>query len=217
MAWAGRDPTAKIQYSNQEGKEMEAIKKAVLAMLVMLGVASVVDGALAAEGQAQNPQAHRDPAQSSPAQNGPDIAAARHFLESLYVNYRADGEGVPNQTVKEADVYEPSLLALMHANQQAAGDGEVGYLDGDPLCDCQDFDIRAMKLVITPDGKNQLVATVSFHNIDRDTAVHLKLRFTPHGWRVADVISTDSHGGTVSLRAALAQNTLELTRDSSAH
>jgi hypothetical protein len=191
---------------------MEAIRKAVLATVFVLGVVSVVDSALAAEDQAKS-----DPAQSSPAQNGPDIASARQFLESLYVNYRGDGEGVPNQTVKEADVYDPSLLALMHANQQAAGDGEVGYLDGDPLCDCQDFDIRAVKLAFTPDGEYQLVATVSFHNLDRDTTVHLKLRFTPRGWRVADVISTDDHGGSVSLRAALAQNTLELKRNAAAH
>jgi hypothetical protein len=192
---------------------MEGIRKLILATLVMLAATSVVGSAMAAAGQPPNPQTQRDPAQSSPASSGPDITAARQFLESLYANYRVDGEGVPNQTVKEADVYDPSLVVLMHANQQAAGDGEVGYLDGDPLCDCQDFDIRAVKLDFKVVGKNQLVATVVFHNLDRDTTLRLALRFSSSGWRVSDVLSASGD----SLRAALQKSTLEFKRKSAAH
>jgi hypothetical protein len=213
MARAGRATIAKVRYSKQGLNEMEVIRKAILATLVMLGTTSVMGSTMAAAGQSQNPQARRDPAQSSPASSGPDIAAARQFLESLYANYRVDGEGVPNQTVKETDIYDPSLLVLMHANQQAAGDGEVGYIDGDPLCDCQDFDIRAVKLDFKAVGKNQLVATVVFHNLDRDTKLRLALRFTSRGWRVADVISA-SDG---SLREGLQKSTLELKRNGAAH
>jgi hypothetical protein len=213
MARAGRATIAKVRYSKQGLNEMEVIRKAILATLVMLGTTSVVGSAMAAAGQSQNPQAQRGPAQSSPASSGPDVSGARQFLEGLYANYRVDGEGVPNQTVKEADVYDPSLLVLMHANQQAAGDGEVGYLDGDPLCDCQDFDIRAVKLDFKAVGKNQLVATVVFHNLDRDTTLRLALRFTSSGWRVSDVISAS--GG--SLRADLQKSTLEFKRKSAAH
>jgi hypothetical protein len=191
---------------------MEGIRKLILATLVMLAATSVVGSAMAA-GQPPNPQTQSNPAQSSQAPSGPDITAARQFLESLYANYRVDGEGVPNQTVKEADVYDTSLVVLMHANQQAAGDGEVGYLDGDPLCDCQDFDIRAVKLDFKAVGKNQLVATVMFHNLDRETTLRLALRFTSGGWRVADVISASGS----SLRASLQKSTLELKRKSAAH
>jgi hypothetical protein len=213
MARTGRGTIAKARYSNQGSNEMEAIRKAALATLFMLGTIGVVGSAMAAEGKPQNPQTQGDPAQSSPASSGPDITTARHFLESLYANYRVDGEGVPNQTVKDVDVYDPSLLVLMHANQQAAGDGEVGYLDGDPLCDCQDFDIRAVKFDFKAVGKNQLVATVMFHNLDRDTTLRLALRFTSRGWRVADVISA-SDG---SLREGLQKSTLELKRNGAAH
>jgi hypothetical protein len=189
---------------------MKTIRKAALAMQVALGVAGVVSIAPVAQGLAQN----------LPAQSGSDIAAAKHFVNSLYAQYRSGGdEEVPNNTVTETDVYDPSLLALMHADQQAAGQEQVGYLDGSPLCDCQDFDhfqLRAVKLIPKRGGSNHLVATVSFHNLDRDTTLRLELRLTPGGWRVYDVISA-SHAGSGSLRAALQQSTLELKRDSSGH
>ncbi len=117
---------------------------------------------------------------------------AENFLRGIYANYRADGKGV-NGT----DVYETSLLALMAADQQAAN-GEIGYLDGDPLCDCQDFDIRDVKLAINPAGQDRLDVTVSFRNFDERRTLHLLLLRSPHGWRVFDVLSGDG-----SLRMAL--------------
>jgi Protein of unknown function (DUF3828) len=179
-------------------------------MLVGLGVASAVGIAPITEGWAQDP----------PAQSATDITAAKHFVNSLYGQYRsAGGAGTPNNAVTEADIYDPSLLALMHADQQAAGHDLVGYLDGSPLCDCQDFDhfqLRALKLAPKPGGSNHLVATVSFRNLGRDTTLRLELRLTARGWRVYDVTSA-SHAGSGSLRAALQQSTLELKRESSRH
>ena len=72
------------------------------------------------------------------APSADDSASAEQFLRKVYASYASDGPGVPNDTLKEEDVYDASLIALMAADQDAA-DGEVGYLDGDPLCDCQDW------------------------------------------------------------------------------
>jgi hypothetical protein len=130
------------------------------------------------------------PAMHAPATHAPDSAAAEKFLRGIYTNYHANGHGVPNDKVKDADVYDASLIALMTADQKAA-DGEVGYLDGDPLCDCQDFDIREVKLSIKPADKNRLDATVSFHNLDAQKTLHLLLVETPKGWRVFDVMSSE--------------------------
>jgi Protein of unknown function (DUF3828) len=191
---------------------MNAIRKAALAMLVVLGVAGVagVGGiAQSAEGLAQN----------LPAQAGSGIAEAKHFVTSLYAHYRSDGGGVPNGTVTEADVYEPSLLALMHADQQAAGQELVGYLDGSPLCECQDFDhfqLRAVQLAPKSGSSNHLVATVSFRNLGRNTTLRLELDLTARGWRIYDVISA-SNAGNGSLRAALQKSTLELKQNGAAH
>lgn len=126
-----------------------------------------------------------------------DRTTAEKFLRGIYANYRADGKGVNN-----TDVYETSLLALMAADQQAAN-GEIGYLDGDPLCDCQDFDIRDVKLAIKPADHDRLDATVSFRNFDEHRSLHLLLLRSAHGWRVFDVLSSDG-----SLRTAL-QNHLK--------
>jgi hypothetical protein len=129
-------------------------------------------------------------AADAPATRAPDIAAAERFLQGIYANYHASGHGVPNDTVKDTDVYDASLIALMTADQKAA-DGEVGYLDGDPLCDCQDFDIRKVKLNLKPTGKDRLDAAVSFHNLDAQKTLHVLLVETPKGWRVFDVVSSE--------------------------
>jgi hypothetical protein len=129
-------------------------------------------------------------ATDAPATQTPQGAAAEKFLRGIYANYDAKGHGVPNDNVKDADVYDASLIALMAADQKAA-DGEVGYLDGDPLCDCQDFGIRNVKLNFKPVDKHRLDAAVSFRNLDKQQTLHLQLVETPKGWRVFDVMSSE--------------------------
>jgi hypothetical protein len=156
------------------------IRKMTLGLLAAVSIASTV---LAA---------------NQPPQDKQVTAAAERFVRGIYAHYRKDGEGIGTDSTA---VYTASLLALMRADQQAAGPGEVGLIDGDPLCDCQDFEIDAVRLALRPSGQNRLDAEVKFHNLDRDVSLRLELLLTPAGWRVDNVDSAGWEGG--SLRAAL--------------
>lgn len=120
-------------------------------------------------------------------------AAAEQFLRGIYARYGKDGPGAPFDTT----VYEPSLLALIDADNKAA-DGDVGYLDGDPICDCQDFDISALQIAFKSISEGRLDAAVSFRNFGKRHSLHLTLLLTAAGWRIADAQGSD--GG---LRAGL--------------
>jgi hypothetical protein len=120
-------------------------------------------------------------------------SAAEQFLRAVYAKYQADGDGV---SANDRAVYDSRLLTLMRADREAAGKGYVGWLDFDPLCACQDFDIRAVKIAFLPAGNRWRDAEVRFRNLDQDVTLHLELRFTPVGWRVADV-SSPSWGGSL--------------------
>ncbi|WP_178119557.1 DUF3828 domain-containing protein [Pseudomonas sp. SCB32] len=144
-------------------------------------------------------------AATSPA--SADTTSAEHFLRQIYASYTPDGPGVPNDSLKEGDVYDASLLALMKADQDAA-EGEGGYLDGDPLCDCQDWgDIRVQSLAFTSVDGNRLKASVVLKDVLNGEAksLDLLLHRTAHGWRIEDCINGDG-----SLAENLRRSTREL-------
>lgn len=136
-----------------------------------------------------------------------DAAEAERFLRQLYASYSPDGPGVPNKAVKEEDVYDASLIALMKADQDAAG-GEVGYLDGDPLCDCQDWgDLRVQALTFAPAAGDRLKASVTLKDVvtGEGEQLDLLLHETANGWRAEDFINAQG-----SLAQNLRQSTEEL-------
>lgn len=135
-----------------------------------------------------------------------EIANAERFVRQLYASYSPDGPGVPNKTLKEEDVYDASLIALMKADQDAA-DGEIGYLDGDPLCDCQDWgDIRVRSLEFAPVDDERIKARVVLKDVltgeDRDLG--LLLHRTAGGWLVEDCFNE---------QGSLAKNLRNSTRE----
>src|SRR5260221_368268 len=67
--------------------------------------------------------------------------------------------------------------------------GEVGYLDADPLCDCQDYGkITAQVRTLTRPTKRSAEALVHVDlGIGEARDLRLKLVLTADGWRVADV------------------------------
>lgn len=136
-----------------------------------------------------------------------DTAVAERFLRTIYAGYSPDGPGVPNKILKESDVYDASLIALMKADQDAA-DGEVGYLNGDPLCACQDWgDIRIKSLAFAVVEGDRLKASVVLKDVvtGEGRKLDLLLHRTAQGWRVEDVV--DAEG---SLAENLRQSTREL-------
>ncbi len=133
---------------------------------------------------ADSPKAATAPAAA--AATTADLDQARAFLAQVYATYYPD---VPLEDVLPDDqVYAPALLAAMEANSQA-NDGEVGYLDADPLCQCQDTaqDLRQLAFTLTPLDGGRLRATARLADPVAPLALDLTLSRSQGQWRIADI------------------------------
>lgn len=117
-----------------------------------------------------------------------DISNARSFLSHIYAGYHPDA-GL-DAILPDEEVYTPALIAAMQANSDAYA-GEVGYLDGDPLCDCQDTaqDLRQLSFDIQPLADGQLRASTQLDDPQHPLQLQLTLQRQGSSWRVADIAS----------------------------
>ena len=118
----------------------------------------------------------------------PDLTAAKAFVTALYAAYQR--EPGPDYTGRQASrVFTPDLISLMRRSAATAPKGDVPPLDGDPICDCQDYEIRDIAVSVVADGPAGAHATASFRNAGEPTTIRLDLVRLRTGWRVADVHS----------------------------
>ena len=119
------------------------------------------------------------------------LAAAtspRGFIAQVYADYRHPNY---NPLDRLDRTFAPELAAAIREDARLAK-GEVGYLDGDPLCDCQDF----LKVTATIRSLTQPIARKASARVrvalgvDQPHDLRLELTRTPTGWRIADVVSS---------------------------
>lgn len=115
-----------------------------------------------------------------------DISNVRTFLSHIYAGYHPDA-GL-DAILPDEEVYTPALIAAMQANSDAYA-GEVGYLDGDLLCDCQDAaqDLRQLSFDIQPVADGQLRASTQLDDPQHPLQLQLTLQRQGGSWRVADI------------------------------
>ncbi|MGH7023962.1 MAG: hypothetical protein ACREEB_10280 [Caulobacteraceae bacterium] len=142
---------------------------------------------------------------ASPA-SAADVGGARKFVAWIYSHYPTSGSGFVALGAAAKTVFHPSLLALIGEDRRLA-DGEVGALDGDPLCDCQDdggmtFQIKSVR----DDGDERATAVVVRREVEDPAAVDitLDLALSDGHWRVYDIHTKD----TPSLRTLLIKSNL---------
>jgi len=125
-------------------------------------------------------------AASGPAQAADaDLASARAFVVQLYKAYHGNG---PDYLGRQRDkVISPRLIALLKRDAQLTPKGDVGALDGDPICDCQDFHISRVEVSLAPIRSRRTVADVRFLNFKTPQAVRLDLIDTGAGWRIDNI------------------------------
>lgn len=119
------------------------------------------------------------------------------FLERLYAGYR-DPDHDP--LARPERVFAPALVAAIREDWRLSSE-EVGYMDADPLCQCQDATgLRAAIGDVRPSARDRATAKVriSFGGSDRRD-LRLKLVRTAAGWRILDIATADEP----SLLAAL--------------
>ncbi len=127
----------------------------------------------------------------------PAAESPRSFVERLYAGYR-DPDYDP--LARPERIFAAPLVAEILRDRTLSG-GEVGYMDADPLCQCQDAaGLRAaIGDVRPPRGKSAAVRVrIGFGGPDgRD--LRLKLVRTAAGWRISDIAAA----GEPSLLAGL--------------
>jgi hypothetical protein len=102
---------------------------------------------------------------------------------------------------QERRIFSPALLADIRRDRPASG--EVGKLDHDPLCDCQDPDgLKVISITVAPATHGRAVAHVRLMFNVAITPITLTLVETHSGWRVDDVGTASS----TSLRKFLIDN-----------
>jgi len=121
-----------------------------------------------------------------------DQASVRAFLADIYRPYGSEKQQGPSLDHPRR-WFEPVLAEAMRRDaSQAARRGEVGALDGDPFCDCQDFERFTAKIGPITLAKGSARAVVRFRNGRPMTLVY-DLVSTRAGWRIRDISWPEGH------------------------
>jgi uncharacterized protein DUF3828 len=141
-----------------------------------------------------------------PIRNDPthNDSTSLEFVSNLYRNYGVNSSFNPLDQGADT-LFAPELLALIRQDETRAK-GEVGYLDGDPLCDCQDFDITEVGTTLRPSTPSRLIAEVRFLNFERPDTVSLSLIQSNNHWRIEDIRTKSSASLSHDLRTYLSQS-----------
>jgi hypothetical protein len=172
---------------------------ALAALLAMGGCQKAATNAPAdaANAAAAAPSNAPPVATDSPPVEATAEADAKAFLEGVYAHYKTS----KNNNFQPFDgnakeVLDADLIALFKADQKVLK-GEVGAIDSDWLCDCQDFESIAATVSILSATPTEAKATVEFHDTQmtgddakprHDTFDLVK---TPDGWRIHDMGTAD--------------------------
>jgi hypothetical protein len=156
---------------------------------------------------------------------GQDADSARGFVESVYRQYANHGKGIDGGGRKARDYLDASLVALIAADAKAVGPREVGVLDGDPICSCQDWDgIWDLKIAIQMLGNHRARAGVSFAlfvpsaGADRDfRSLEMTLAGSGRLWRIDNIIDRSDPKAPFDLRAELENEIRSYRRETKPH
>jgi hypothetical protein len=185
---------AKVEVHRAGNFDMAAVLRISAGLALVLAVAACQKPAsnAAATAPPVETNAAAAPAPAAAPATG-DAADAKAFLDGLYAHYKVskDNTFAPFEA-NIAEVLDPDTRALMKADDKLLK-GDVGDIDGDWLCDCQDFEsITAVVTVqsATPtDAKATAVFTDTMDGKPKTDTFDLVK--TPDGWRIHDMGTAD--------------------------
>ncbi len=146
---------------------------------------------------------------SSPAM-GADLAGATAFLRQVYGHYPQPANATPYDPLASetaATVFDPSMVALLSDDARLTPSDEVGAIDGDPICDCQDdAGLSVQAISVRADGPLRARASVILRFAEGPTVETHRVVFdliqVGGSWRVHDI----GEAGMPSLRALLVRS-----------
>jgi Protein of unknown function (DUF3828) len=127
-----------------------------------------------------------------PSVRSQDVESAKAFVQQVYGDYaNPDSQ---HQERRQAKFYTPELYRLIVADRKGHP-GDVGKLDGDPICDCQDpgnpGELRVQSVKISVIDPARVKASVGFVIAKEPREAVLSLRFTASGWKIDDIETKD--------------------------
>ena len=124
----------------------------------------------------------------------PDVTSARAFVQKLYAHYPQPANGpFFSPTDKDAaSVFDSGMVALFREDVRLAK-GEVGFVDADPICQCQDDGGLKPKIIsVAMSGANAATAVIDLHfDGGKPNPLTLHLVVVGGQWRIYDLSSPD--------------------------
>ena len=124
-----------------------------------------------------------------------DTVSAYPFVSHLYANYTSKNSALFDFSDSGADtIFTPDLLKLIRMDQEYAN-GEVGFINEDPFCSCQDRDgLKIDKITITKsDSISNAKIQIKFPSETK--IIYLRLKKIKGKWLVDDAIDSTSLPG----------------------
>lgn len=128
----------------------------------------------------------------------PAAESPRAFVERLYAGYRDPNH---NPLARPERIFASTLVAEIREDWKLSRE-EVGYMDADPFCQCQDA--AGLRAAIADPGRSRqgsaaVRVRLSLAGSDRGDLI-LRLVRTTRGWRVADIATADEPSLLAALR-----------------
>jgi hypothetical protein len=137
-----------------------------------------------------------------------EAASAKAFLEALYAHYKT----TKNNTFQPLgdnvrDVFDADMVKLLDQDQKLLK-GELGEIDGDYICQCQDFESITATIAVQSADATSAKATADFKVFDQTHHNNFELVKQNGAWRVHDV----GEPGQKSLRQTLVDEIAQLSK-----
>jgi hypothetical protein len=109
----------------------------------------------------------------------------KDLVAQLYQAHRSKHDPL-DETALLGHYFDAALLKLYLKDRREAKN-EVGRLDGDPLYNAQDFEIKGFSISAPETDGGEMRVTVNFKNFGKPTRVVFVLSRTGNGWKISDI------------------------------
>lgn len=113
----------------------------------------------------------------------------KDVVAQLYQAHRSKQDPL-DETALLGRYFDPALLKLYLKDKREAK-GEVGRLDGDPLYNAQEIEIKDFSVSAPEMAGGEARVTVNFKNLGKPTRFVYMLSRTANGWRISDISYDD--------------------------
>ena len=109
----------------------------------------------------------------------------KDLVAQLYQAHRSKHDPL-DETPLLGRYFDTALLKL-YLKDRSEAKGEVGRLDGDPLYNAQDTEIKDFSISAPEMAGGEARVTVNFKNLGKPTRVVYILSRTANGWKISDI------------------------------